>query len=139
VHWIHVATVQLGITAATVLNEPSARYFWQAVNPRALSVLLFSTIGDGVASTMSALIAAAFVAIGLTLVRRRDSAALFGYVCAEGLLAVPAAFFFGAVWFVNLSPSHGLSRQEVAVPAVICAVTNLAPWLGAVWLWRRTA
>ena len=138
VYVVAVALGQLAVTAGRVYDG-SSNDVWLALNPRGLWVLLFSGLSDAAGVTVSVVAAGVSIALGMALATRRTSGALFVYLVLEGLLTAPAAFVFLMGWIGNMSGSHGGfgTRAELALPAAVCAVTSVAPWLGGLWLWRE--
>jgi hypothetical protein len=137
---IGVAVAQVGLTLAAVLDD-SLTIPTLGFNPRFFWVTLFMSIGDRAGHVASIVAALVSMALGAALVRRRSSGALFVYLCAEGAFSIPALFLFVIFAVMDLSPSHGLSmtRADAAVPFAVFSTTILAPWLAALWLYRKLA
>lgn len=63
-------------------------------------------------------------------------AALRVYLITEFVLALPSLLFFGWVFLVNMSPAHGFSRRELALPSIVFLTFTVAPLLAAIRLYR---
>ena len=66
----------------------------------------------------------------------KPAAALRVYLITEFALALPSLLFFGWVFLVNMSPAHGFSRRELALPMIVFLTFTVAPLLAAIRLYR---
>ena len=125
-----IVIFQMVILIGTASDPYSGGFYF---NPRFGIDLLLTENGLGkLPDLVQWLTVAALLFLAIALFRNEK--AVWWYVFAEGLMALPTIVVFALVLRVNISPAHGFSVGELTIPAIVFVVCTVIPWSWAIML-----
>jgi hypothetical protein len=120
-----LALIQIGLYSFSMLTrEPAVAFFFDPRIGLAAfeEMLCHAKHSPAVSSWLSSVILAA---VGWLVYLRPGW--LRGYLFVESAMALPSLIFFGVVVYADMSPSHGFSVAELALPAMVFIVFTVLP------------